>query len=272
MGVLTKPDLNIERVTQQIAIDHVVGKRSDLTLGYYIVKNRGPDDIGKTLSDGQHDESAFFASDPWSILRGIGRAGIPNRNHILDTLQKSYDRAINHTKLLLRIERQGTPYTLNPFFNENLQKAQNSRMTKLLEAAGTETRHTNKSSGCFGDDLDSQDEGIFIARKTLTNLSSTKSNADQIVEQIHDVLKSYYEVARKRFVDVVCQQVVNHFLLSEEEGSPLQVLTSKFVRTLGEEHLDEIAGEDAAVRAHRAKLDRDIGDFEMAWKILKGSA
>lgn len=76
MGVLTKPDLNIERTTQQIAINHVNGKRSDLTLGYYIVKNRGPDDANKTLEDGQTDEVNFFARDPWSVLRSTGRAGI----------------------------------------------------------------------------------------------------------------------------------------------------------------------------------------------------
>jgi hypothetical protein len=76
MGVLTKPDLNIERTTQQIAIDHVNGKRSDLTLGYYIVKNRGPDDVNKTLEEGQSDEVNFFAREPWSVLRNTGRAGI----------------------------------------------------------------------------------------------------------------------------------------------------------------------------------------------------
>lgn len=76
MGVLTKPDLNIERATQKIAIDHVTGRRSDLTLGYYIVRNRGADDISKSLEEGQKDEQAFFAREPWSTLRKTGRAGI----------------------------------------------------------------------------------------------------------------------------------------------------------------------------------------------------
>lgn len=76
MGVLTKPDLNIERATQKIAIDHVTGRRSDLTLGYYIVKNRGADDLKTSLEEGQLDEEVFFARDPWSVLRSTNRAGI----------------------------------------------------------------------------------------------------------------------------------------------------------------------------------------------------
>ncbi|CAJ2508630.1 Uu.00g136560.m01.CDS01 [Anthostomella pinea] len=76
MAVLTKPDLAIERNTQQIAIDHVMGKRSELTLGYYIVKNRGPDDANKSLEQGQTDERSFFAKAPWLVLNSTGKAGM----------------------------------------------------------------------------------------------------------------------------------------------------------------------------------------------------
>lgn len=75
MAVLTKPDLAIERIMAQIAIDHVLGKRSDLTLGYYVVKNRGPDDSGLTLEQGLARERQFFAKAPWSLLSHTGRAG-----------------------------------------------------------------------------------------------------------------------------------------------------------------------------------------------------
>lgn len=76
MAVLTKPDLAIERATQQIAIDHVLGKRGDLTLGFYLVKNRGPDDVEKTLAQGQAEERVFFSNAPWSVLAHTGKAGI----------------------------------------------------------------------------------------------------------------------------------------------------------------------------------------------------
>lgn len=75
MAVLTKPDLAIERVMAQIAVDHVLGERSSLTLGYYVVKNRGPDDSGMTLKEGLVQEQKFFSNAPWSALSYTGRAG-----------------------------------------------------------------------------------------------------------------------------------------------------------------------------------------------------
>lgn len=75
MAVLTKPDLAIETTIKQIAIDHVKGKRGELTLGYYIVKNRGPDDAGITLEEGQKQERAFFSAEPWSDLKRTGKTG-----------------------------------------------------------------------------------------------------------------------------------------------------------------------------------------------------
>lgn len=75
MGVLTKPDLNTERATQQVAIDHVSGKRRDLNLGYYIVRNRGADDVNMTLQEGKAREPNFFAKEPWAVLRRTNRTG-----------------------------------------------------------------------------------------------------------------------------------------------------------------------------------------------------
>ncbi|CAJ2514342.1 Uu.00g024610.m01.CDS01 [Anthostomella pinea] len=62
--------------TMAVAIDHVMGKRSDLTLGYYIVKNRGPDDANKSLKQGQADERIFFAKDPWFVVNSTRKAGM----------------------------------------------------------------------------------------------------------------------------------------------------------------------------------------------------
>lgn len=87
MAVLTKPDLAIESTIQRIAIDHVIGKRNDLLLGYYIVKNRGPDDANMTLEQGQADERKFFSNAPWSVLQSTGKAGITTlRKRVHDLL------------------------------------------------------------------------------------------------------------------------------------------------------------------------------------------
>ena len=41
------------------------------------------------------------------------------------------------------------------------------------------------------------------------------SNDDHTIQDLHDTLKSYYKVARKRFVDAVCLQAVITFSLVE---------------------------------------------------------
>jgi hypothetical protein len=64
MGVLTKPDLATERTTKDAVIDLVLGKRSNLRLGYYVVKNRSADDNVSTVSDHLATKEAFFTAPP----------------------------------------------------------------------------------------------------------------------------------------------------------------------------------------------------------------
>lgn len=76
MGVLTKPDLVLERAMQKNILDVIQGKRQDLKLGYYVVKNRGADDEDSTLQKRNEEEAAFFRKDPWSAIVSSGRVGI----------------------------------------------------------------------------------------------------------------------------------------------------------------------------------------------------
>ncbi|KAK0714664.1 hypothetical protein B0H67DRAFT_578725 [Lasiosphaeris hirsuta] len=61
--------------------------------------------------------------------------------------------------------------------------------------------------------------------------NNSKGNTNQVVVDLHDILRSYYKVSRKRFVDVICRHVIEHFLLEGSE-SPLKVLAHSRV------HLD----------------------------------
>lgn len=75
MGVLTKPDLALERATQQNILDLIQGKRQDLKLGYCVVKNRGADDQSSSTQDRNHEERAFFRQEPWSSVASSRRLG-----------------------------------------------------------------------------------------------------------------------------------------------------------------------------------------------------
>ncbi|KAI0888887.1 P-loop containing nucleoside triphosphate hydrolase protein [Annulohypoxylon maeteangense] len=500
MAVLTKPDLAIESTMKNIAIQHVLGRRSDLSLGYYIVKNRGPDDLGMTLEQGQVKERIFFATEPWSVLRNTGRAGVfalkarvrellvdlikkefpklkadivkerdglrsqldkmgqsrnnqytqraylnrmgeafqtlardslnacydndaifdeqhelrlitrivdesekysdvmsknghtrpfesdgPDKDpdessdptlarpypeledfdcpelegifdpsdvimpttdkkgdimgyiesvykesrgqdlvpisntvisaifkdqtkkwkpitlsymtkvifeihlfikeilkqvcpdervreelwdgYLLEGLQKSYRVALDQAKLLLKIEREESPMTYNHYYNDNLQKSQAEHFVVALEKLGLEmqapvdTKHTN---------VRSFEQGTFLSKAVLKALSLNMGNSEYNLKLIHDILKSYYKVSRKRFVDVICKQAVNHYLL-RGEGSPLTIFSTQMVQELNEDQLDMIAAEDAPVKLRREKLVRDIQNFDDALKVLRGS-
>lgn len=66
MGVLTKPDLAMENATRDTVMDLLMGKRSTLKLGYFVVKNRSADDTTSTLSQRAEAERAFFMAPPWT--------------------------------------------------------------------------------------------------------------------------------------------------------------------------------------------------------------
>ncbi len=97
--------------------------------------------------------------------------------------------------------------------------------------------------------------------------TSTASNTDHTVRDLHDILKSYYKVARKRFVDVVCMQAVDRHLITGPD-TPIKLFSPSFVSRLNEDQLDRIAGEDVSTRKHREELRREIENLTNGKKIL----
>ena len=95
----------------------------------------------------------------------------------------------------------------------------------------------------------------------------TASNTDLLIHDLHDILKSYYKVARKRFVDVVCMQAVDYYLLTGPDA-PVKLFSPSFVSGLTDDQLDRIAGEDVSTRNKRAELRREIENLTNGKKIL----
>ena len=93
------------------------------------------------------------------------------------------------------------------------------------------------------------------------------SNLNHIVREIHDILKSYYEVARKRFVDSLCMQAADYYLVTGPR-TPLKLFSPSFVHKLSPEQLEDIAGEDLSVKRKRAALNKEIENLEAGKKVL----
>ncbi|KAL5402255.1 hypothetical protein PMIN04_013017 [Paraphaeosphaeria minitans] len=98
---------------------------------------------------------------------------------LLDDLYRMYRGAIDHTQFLLDIELDGTPATYNSNFNENLQKSRNERLrADLVPKRITDCKH-----------------GTVVRLDDIVQ-SHSRSNARHTTLEIHDILCSYYEVAR----------------------------------------------------------------------------
>ena len=156
-------------------------------------------------------------------------------------LQTAYAQAKRQAKFLLDIELNGRPSTYNHYFTDNLQKARNARMT----------------------------QGVRDSPRPGFEPAANKSNTEQVKEDIHDILKSYYKVSRKRFVDAICRQAIEYFLL-DGSVSPLKVLSPELIATLTDSQLDMIAGEDVTTRRERECLGSEIQGLRAAMKVLQG--
>lgn len=174
-----------------------------------------------------------------------------------EPLLERYQKAVDHAKFIIQVERFGTPLTTNGDFNTNLQRCKKHRLKKQLEKH-TETNHN--SSGW------PQVEKVVKLERILQLIAT--DNTEQMIQDIHDILKSYYEVARKRFVDTVCMQGSDFHLLTGAT-SPLRIFGITFVSELSATQLDIVAGEDASTKQLRKNLKNEIAALEEGKKLLR---
>lgn len=177
------------------------------------------------------------------ILQGLNSV-------LVEELVTRYQKAIDHVKFILQVERAGTPSTLNHYFNSHLEKCRQARLKSSME---------NNVVSIHG-------YGRMVKLDTV-HQNAHMSNVDHTVRDLHDILKSYYKVARKRFVDVVCMQGADFHLVTGPD-TPTKVFSPSFVTGLKPEQLERIAGETLTTRKKRAELVREISSLEKGKKIL----
>ncbi|CAK1356816.1 unnamed protein product [Cercospora beticola] len=172
-------------------------------------------------------------------------------NNLSDQLHERYGFAMRCLGFLLQVEKSNTPLTLNHYFNDNLQRSRQENATGRVEEKAIET----------------YDHGKVVQLEHALQPLRSMSNEQHIVEDIHDILKSYYKVCRKTFVDNVCRQSVIHYLL-ESDLSPLALFSPLYVSQLSADVLESIAGEDQALKRDRARLTKEEASLAEAVKVL----
>lgn len=114
--------------------------------------------------------------------------------------------------------------------------------------------------------FETEEHGQVVRISDLDHTFSM-SNVANNVQRLHDILKSYYKVAYKRFVDNVCMQAAD-FHLVRGPDTAVKVFSPAFVSDLTPKQLERIAGEDAVTKRKRADLVRQLENLKKAKNLL----
>ncbi|CZS92510.1 related to vacuolar sorting protein VPS1, dynamin, and related proteins [Rhynchosporium agropyri] len=169
---------------------------------------------------------------------------------LIDGLLERYKKAIAQVEFVLQVERSEKPATQNHYFNDTLEKCRQKRMQQAMSTKA----------------FDDCSHGTVVRLEDIMS-HHPMSNIEHTVQDLHDILKSYYQVAWKRAVDVVCMQAAEHHLISGP-GTPLKLFSPAFVSIMTSEQLQEIAGEDPSQIRKRKLLQKEMEDLEKGKKIL----
>ncbi|EGU72789.1 hypothetical protein FOPG_17735 [Fusarium oxysporum f. sp. conglutinans race 2 54008] len=175
---------------------------------------------------------------------------------ILISLLPGYRRALEQVELLIHVDQQKQPYTLNKRFNESLAETKGRRLMDFLYATA---RKDTKQYG---------EVQYMVNLQDVPGVTKAQSNAEYLQQEVHDILRAYYSLARDRYIDNIFQLAVNYHLL-HGPGSPLKVFTQDWVLGLDNGDLDRIAGESKATKRNRSRIKKKISDLEKALSILK---
>ncbi|KAH7263114.1 P-loop containing nucleoside triphosphate hydrolase protein [Fusarium tricinctum] len=181
---------------------------------------------------------------------------------LLDDLQGRYRRAVEHVEFLLKVEFEGKSITYDPTFNEALTNL------KFAHAKGL-GQEVEKSINALPDTERNLARVAQKARQLVDSRFEKEEPLKTTRRDIHNVLQTFYSNARGRFVDVVCQQVIDHFLLHAPDG-PLAVLSQDVVIHMNADQLETIAGEDMLSKDRREKVTHDLANLKEAIKVLRG--
>lgn len=113
---------------------------------------------------------------------------------------------------------------------------------------------------------DGYDEDV-VRLDDITSVQ-TRVSDDQVAIEIYDTLYSYYQLSRKRFVDNVRMQVADHFLVTGP-NNPLRLFSPKYVASMTAEQLEEIAGEEYALKRRRLEVEKEIERLKQGRRILQ---
>ncbi|KAL9015928.1 MAG: hypothetical protein Q9185_006695 [Variospora sp. 1 TL-2023] len=151
--------------------------------------------------------------------------------------------------------------TQNPIFESSIRDARLARFKEALDRY----RLKKRESILFG----SPDDGVSVVidLRDVTSLFDElhMSNAQNLEAEIHDTLKSYYELALQDFIGFVTQQVVESYL--NDPDGPVLFFNPTYIGSLDAKNIDDLGAEDPAMVKERTDLQAQVARLKRAEEI-----
>ncbi|KAI2777520.1 dynamin family protein [Daldinia loculata] len=187
-----------------------------------------------------------------------GGVRVALQEFLSDDLLDCYRRAIKHAEFLLHVECKGKVTTSNPNFKDLLANNREERQKRMVLEGNKNASELSTGRNRATAKMDAKAD---VTKVVLPSI-------EQIHGDVHDVIKTYYEIARARFLDGIHQQAITHFLLDGEQ-SVFQVFTPERVLSMTSEEVESIAKESPTSTQAREKLEPEIESLEKAIEVLR---
>lgn len=161
--------------------------------------------------------------------------------------EETYRQAHDQLLMIVNDERGGILQTVNHYFADTLSSTRQERVIARLEGLGLH-------------------DGYLFDMKTVLK-GVHLSNEQQAIFDIHDILKAYYKVAMKRFMDNVVVQVSERYIVGEE--GPVKMFSPDLIGGLDDDMLTDLAGENFSTASRRNDLVSMAARLREALDIAK---
>ncbi|EQB57147.1 vacuolar sorting protein VPS1 [Colletotrichum gloeosporioides Cg-14] len=165
--------------------------------------------------------------------------------------RQAKEKALSELKEYCRRERESHLQTTDIRFQQNLQALRSSRLLNTLGSMPTR-------------------EGTLV--EPAAHLHALfrhihHSAEDNMINDVHDVVKVYYQISLCNFIEHVTSNITENFI-SHETG-PLRGLSTKWMFTLTEEEVQKLAREDEHIVQQRTELEGIIEKLRTADDIVE---
>lgn len=183
-------------------------------------------------------------------------------------------KGLSELKTRIKDLTSGHLQTNNPAFEDRVRKVRRLRFRGALERfrlscipAPVPKPAFNLVSAFTSDDEINAAETITINTRNSDLLFDELhiSNAQNLEDEIHDILKAYYEIARDEFVEYVNKLIVEPYLNSPD--GPVLLFSPIYVGGLSDDKIESLGAESFSLIRERADLEATLARLTAAEAI-----